>query len=57
LTTGTWDSPWHAYPVLSEDADGRVTFLDTGEELNRRIDQILGEPTVDRLIAVVSDMG
>lgn len=54
---GTWDSPWHAYPVLSEVADGRVTFLDTGEELNQRIDQILGEPTVDQLIAVVSETG
>lgn len=54
---GTWDSPWHAYPVLSEDWDGRVTFLDTGYNLNQRIDEILGGPTLEHLIATVADTG
>lgn len=50
----TWDSPWRAYPVLAEDSNGQVAFLDTGDNLNGRIAQILPEPTGARLIAAVS---
>jgi hypothetical protein len=54
---GTWDSPWHAFPVLSEDTDGRITFLDTQYNLNQRMNEIIGEPTVEHLIAIVADTG
>ena len=51
---GAWDSPWYASSVLVEEPDGSVRFLDTGQRLNERIDQILGEPTVAGLIASMS---
>jgi len=34
---------------------GEVTFLDTKQDLNGRVDEMLGEPTVERLIAVVTE--
>lgn len=50
----TWDVPWRAYPVLAQDDGGRVSFLDTGHRLDERVDEILGEATLERLIAAVS---
>lgn len=49
----TFEPSWRAAWVLSEVASGSVTFLDTGEKLNERIDQILDEPTVSGLIAAI----
>lgn len=51
---GTWSVPWQAYPVLRLNDDGALTFLDTGDSLNPRIDQIMPAPTVAGLIEAVS---
>ncbi len=49
----TWDAPWQAFPVLAEDADGSVRFLDTQQRLNERINDILDEPTIAGLLRAV----
>lgn len=51
---GTWTVPWQAYPVLAQGERGVLTFLDRGDSLNQRIDEILPSPTLDGLIEAVS---
>lgn len=49
----TFDSPWIAAWVLTEQPDGTVRFLDQSYDLNRRIDDIVETPTREGLIAAV----
>ncbi|MBN2114727.1 MAG: hypothetical protein JW785_11450 [Acidimicrobiia bacterium] len=49
----TWDTPFQAFPILAEDPDGSVRFLDTGQALNERINDILNEPTLAGLLRAV----
>jgi len=47
------ESPWTADPILEENGDGIVRFLDTRDQLNQRIDMILDDATREGLIEVV----
>jgi hypothetical protein len=49
----TWGTPWQGFPILAEDPDGLLRFLDTGQALNERIDDILPEPTLDGLLRAI----
>ena len=51
---GTWSVPWQAYPVLRQNEDGTLLFLDTGGNLNQRIDRIMPAPTLEGLIEAIS---
>jgi hypothetical protein len=39
--------------VLAEEVDGDLVFLDTGSNLNQRIDEILPQPTRSGLVDAV----
>lgn len=54
MDNGTWSVPWQAYPVFQQNDDFTLTFLDTGDNLNQRIDQIMPSPTIEGLIEAVS---
>jgi hypothetical protein len=49
-----WETTWFSQAVLRVDDDGTVRFLDTGDQLNERIDQIMPSATVEGLLQAVS---